>query len=96
RALLLEPEVLLLDEPCSALDPLSAEAIERLLVRLRSRCTIVLVTHQLAQARRIADHLGMFWMEGGVGRLLEAGEREQILARPRHPVTRAYILGLRG
>jgi phosphate transport system ATP-binding protein len=96
RALVLRPRVLLLDEPCSALDPISSGVVEEHITRLRGRCTIVIVTHNLAQARRMADETAVFWTRDGRGYLLESGTTEQIFASPRSPVTAAYIQGLRG
>jgi phosphate transport system ATP-binding protein len=96
RALVLKPRVLLLDEPCSALDPISSGVVEEHIIRLRGRCTIAIVTHNLAQARRMADETAVFWTRGGHGYLLEAGPTEQIFAAPQNAVTAAYIQGLRG
>lgn len=96
RALTLEPEVLLMDEPCSALDPIAGNAIEELILRLRQRYTVVIVTHNLAQARRISDHCGVFWVREGVGRLIECGESCQIFEAPGDPQTAAYVEGRRG
>ena len=62
-----------MDEPCSALDPISTQRIERLILELKERYTIVIVTHDLAQARRIADHVALFWSFEGKGRLIEYG-----------------------
>lgn len=96
RALVLRPRVLLLDEPCSALDPLSSATVEELITQLRGRCTIVIVTHNLAQARRVAGETAVFWTREGGGYLLESGPTEQIFEAPKHPVTAAYVKGLRG
>jgi phosphate transport system ATP-binding protein len=96
RALALEPQVILLDEPCSALDPISSGVIEELIGGLRGRCTIVIVTHNLAQARRLADHVGFFWVDGGSGVLVESGPAAQIFEAPQHPLTAAYMKGLKG
>jgi phosphate transport system ATP-binding protein len=96
RALALEPEVLLLDEPCSALDPLSSATVEDLVSSLRSRCTVVIVTHNLAQARRIADRVALFWVIEGCGMLVEHGPTEQIFGAPSHELTAAYVKGIRG
>jgi phosphate transport system ATP-binding protein len=96
RALVLRPRVLLLDEPCSALDPIASGVVEEHIARLRGRCTIVIVTHNLAQARRMADEVAVFWTRDGRGYLLEAGSTEQIFAAPQSAVTAAYIQGLRG
>ena len=95
RALALEPEVLLLDEPCSALDPLSSGVVEDLVASLRGRYTLLLVTHDLAQARRLADDAAFFWVEEGVGRLVESGAAAQIFEAPQSPLTRAYVAGRR-
>ncbi|MEK7357550.1 MAG: phosphate ABC transporter ATP-binding protein [Bdellovibrionota bacterium] len=78
RAVCLEPEVLLMDEPCSALDPISSEKIEELIRALRGRYTIVIVTHNLAQARRISDFTALFWTVAGCGRMIEFGPTQQI------------------
>lgn len=96
RSLALAPEVLLMDEPCSALDPLSSGVVEDLIVNLRGRYTILIVTHNLAQARRIADHAAFFWIQNGAGRLIEAGSAKQIFEKPRDPLTAAYVNGMRG
>lgn len=96
RALALSPEVLLMDEPCSALDPLSSGLVEDLIVDLRGRYTVLIVTHNLAQARRIADYTAFFWVQNGAGRLIEAGTAKQIFGEPRDPLTAAYVSGMRG
>jgi phosphate transport system ATP-binding protein len=96
RALVLQPEVLLLDEPCSALDPISSGVVEDLIASLRGRYTVVIVTHNLAQARRIGDYAALFWVEAEVGRLMEYGTVEQIFTNPQHPLTAAYVNGIRG
>ena len=96
RTLVLQPEVLLLDEPCSALDPLSTGVVEALMERLRERYTLVVVTHNLAQARRIADRAALFWLRDGVGTLIETGEVEQLFEAPQQPETADYVRGLRG
>jgi phosphate transport system ATP-binding protein len=96
RALVLSPEVLLMDEPCSALDPLSSGVVEDLIVGLRGRYTVLIVTHNLAQARRIADHAALFWVQNGAGQLIEAGTAKQIFEEPREPLTAAYVSGMRG
>lgn len=96
RALALKPEVLLLDEPCSALDPISSGVVEDRISSLRSRYTIVIVTHNLAQARRISDWTALFWVQGGAGRLIEFGSARQIFEAPQEPITTAYISGIRG
>ena len=96
RALILEPEVLLLDEPCSALDPMASGVVEDLILSLRRRFTIVTVTHNLAQARRVADDTLVFWTRDGVGQLIEAGATEQVFEAPTHSLTASYVNGDRG
>jgi len=96
RALVLRPEVLLMDEPCSALDPLSSGVVEDLIVRLRGNYTVVIVTHNLAQARRIANYAAFFWMTERVGNLIEFSASQPMFERPRHPLTAAYLGGVRG
>jgi phosphate transport system ATP-binding protein len=96
RALALKPQVVLFDEPCSALDPLSSQTVEDLIAGLRSRYTVLIVTHNLAQARRIADDVGVFWVVDGVGRLIEHGRSAQIFEAPAHPQTAAYLRGKSG
>jgi phosphate transport system ATP-binding protein len=75
RALVLEPDILLMDEPCSALDPLSSGVVEDLIQNLRGRFTVVIVTHNLAQARRIANYAAFFWVKDRAGTLVEFGKR---------------------
>ncbi len=96
RALVLQPEVLLLDEPCSALDPISSGVVEDLIASLQGRYTQLIVTHNLAQARRIADYAALFWVQDGVGRLIEYGTVEQIFETPQEALTAAYVNGIRG
>lgn len=96
RALALNPEVLLMDEPCSALDPISSGIVEDLISSLRGRYTVLIVTHNLAQARRIADYATLFWIQNGSGRLIEYGSVKQIFEVPRDALTAAYINGIRG
>jgi len=89
RALAVEPEVLLCDEPTSALDPISAQRIEAQLKELKERMTIVVVTHLLRQARRLADYVIFLWM----GELVESGPATQMFGAPRDERTRAYLAG---
>ena len=89
RALAVEPEVLLGDEPTSALDPISAQRIETQLQTLKNQMTIVVVTHLLRQARRLADYVIFLWM----GELVEAGPAAQLFNAPRDERTRAYLAG---
>lgn len=92
RALAAEPEVLLLDEPCSALDPISTAVIEELIVGLRESVAIVIVTHNLQQAQRVADHVAFMHL----GELVEYGSSEQIFASPRQQRTKDYVSGAFG
>src|SRR6059036_2952475 len=89
RALANEPEVLLMDEPCSALDPIATQRIEELLVELKKTYTIVIVTHNMQQAARVSDYTGFFY----VGRLVEFGVTQQVFTRPTDERTEAYITG---
>ena len=92
RALAAGPDVLLLDEPCSALDPISTATIEELIVSLRDRVAIVIVTHNLQQAVRVADHVAFMHL----GELVEYGPSEQMFERPARQRTRDYISGAFG
>jgi len=96
RALALRPDVLLLDEPCSALDPIATGVIEELIESLRGRLTAVVVTHNLDQARRIADYAAFFSNRDGAGRLIEHGSKEQIFQTPQDALTQAYVNGRKG
>ncbi len=89
RALAVEPEILLCDEPTSALDPISAQRIESQLQVLKEKMTIVVVTHLLRQARRLADYVIFLWM----GELVESGPATQIFGAPNDERTRAYLAG---
>jgi phosphate transport system ATP-binding protein len=80
---------LLCDESTASLDPISARAVERLLVTLKSHYTVVMVTHDLAQARRLADHVVFLWL----GELVEDGSASQVFERPREDRTQAYLAG---
>ncbi|MDB4908325.1 MAG: Phosphate import ATP-binding protein PstB [Gemmatimonadetes bacterium] len=89
RALANDPEVLLLDEPASALDPIATQRIEELLYELRKDLSIVIVTHNLQQAGRVADSIAFFYL----GRLIEAGPTQQLFTSPAQEQTEAYITG---
>ena len=89
RALAVEPEVLLCDEPTSALDPISAQRIEEQLQSIKAETTIVVVTHSLRQARRLADHVIFLWL----GDLVESGLAAEVFGNPRDERTRAYLTG---
>ncbi|MEX0942939.1 MAG: phosphate ABC transporter ATP-binding protein PstB [Pseudomonadales bacterium] len=89
RALAMQPEVILMDEPCSALDPVSTARIEDLLFELRERFTIVIVTHNMQQAARISDYTA--FLENGI--LVEFGETDQVFTRPAHERTQDYVTG---
>lgn len=92
RALAAEPEVLLLDEPCSALDPRSTQVIEDLITRLREEVAVVIVTHNLQQASRIADQVAFMYL----GELVEYGAAGQVFGSPRRERTRDYVAGAFG
>lgn len=89
RALAVQPEVILMDEPASALDPLATQKIEELIFELREQYTIVIVTHNMQQAARISDHTAFFYL----GELIEFGETDQIFTRPKLKKTEDYITG---
>ena len=95
RALVLKPDVLLLDEPCSALDPIAAGVVEDLIASLRGFYTVVMVTHDLAQARRLADRVAVFWADADGGRLVEQGPAAAVFADARKPIAAAYLRGER-
>ncbi|MGE5486295.1 MAG: phosphate ABC transporter ATP-binding protein PstB [bacterium] len=89
RALAVDPEVLLLDEPCSALDPIATAKIEELLFTLKENCTLVIVTHNMQQAARVAEYTGFFLL----GKLIEFDKTEVIFKRPAQKQTEDYITG---
>ncbi len=95
RATAVEPDVLLMDEPCSALDPIATVAIESLIAELKNRFTIVIVTHNMQQAARASDYTAFFNIErsGDPGRLVEIDETQTIFSTPASPATEAYISG---
>jgi len=89
RALAVEPEVILFDEPCSALDPISTSKIEDLMIELKEKYTLVIVTHNMQQAARVSDHTAFFLY----GKLIEFGETNQIFKKPKEKSTEDYIIG---
>lgn len=89
RAIAVRPQVLLLDEPCSDLDPISTKKIEELLINLKKAYTIVIVTHNMYQAKRISDIVGFFHL----GELIEFGTTKKIFNKPSHTITKNYIKG---
>lgn len=89
RTLAVKPEIILFDEPCSALDPISTSRIEELIMNLKKDYTIVIVTHNMQQAARISDHTGFFLM----GELIEFGQTRQIFQNPTEKSTEDYITG---
>ncbi|MBS2936385.1 phosphate ABC transporter ATP-binding protein [Nocardioides sp. J2M5] len=95
RAIAVEPQVLLMDEPCSALDPISTSAIEDLIHELKSDYTIVIVTHNMQQAARVSDETGFFNLKaaGQPGHLVEFNSTQKMFANPDNEATEAYISG---
>ena len=97
RAIATEPAVLLMDEPCSALDPIATRKIEELMLQLKKRFTIAIVTHNLQQAQRVADKTGFLYVDttqgGRTGYLVEFGDSEQIFENPKEKHTQEYIRG---
>lgn len=92
RVLAVEAEVILMDEPCSALDPIDTGKVEELIRELRERYTIVIVTHNMQQAARVSDQTGLFWL----GELVEFNPTEKLFTNPDHELTEAYITGRLG
>jgi phosphate transport system ATP-binding protein len=95
RAIAVEPQVLLMDEPCSALDPISTLAIEDLIHQLKDSYTIIIVTHNMQQAARVSDRTAFFTIAGAgkPGRLIEMGETAEMFSRPTEKATEDYITG---
>src|SRR5438477_2263116 len=89
RALAVEPEILLMDEPASALDPIATQRIEELIYQLKSRYTIVIVTHNMQQAARVSDVTAFFWL----GKLVECGRTNKIFTAPAEQLTEDYVTG---
>ena len=94
RVLALEPKALLMDEPCSALDPMATSIIETLIQQLKEKYTILLVTHNLSQAKRIADYVAFMWYNNSHGKLIEHNHSDIIFDTPSNPITAAYVKGL--
>jgi phosphate transport system ATP-binding protein len=92
RVLAVEPDVILMDEPCSALDPIDTRKIEELIRELRERYTIVIVTHNMQQAARVSDSTGLFWL----GELIEFNPTDKLFTNPDHDLTESYITGRMG
>jgi phosphate transport system ATP-binding protein len=92
RVLAVDPEILLFDEPCSALDPIATAKIEDLLVDLKKDYTVVIVTHNMQQAARVADKTAFFYL----GEMIEFGETESIFESPTQKLTEQYITGRMG
>ncbi len=92
RVLAVEPQVILMDEPASALDPIATGKIEELIAILKENYTIVIVTHNMQQAARVSDDTGLFWL----GELIEFSNTENIFTRPEHDLTENYITGRMG
>ncbi len=89
RAIAVNPEVILMDEPASALDPGATERVEQLILELQQRYCIIVITHSMAQAKRISQKTAFFHL----GRVVEYGATEQVFSEPRRPETRAYVTG---
>jgi phosphate transport system ATP-binding protein len=92
RAIAVKPEVILMDEPCSALDPIATLQIEELMRTLETDYTIVIVTHNMQQAARVSDQTGLFWL----GELVEFDDTQVVFTRPAHQLTEDYITGRTG
>lgn len=89
RAIALEPEILLMDEPTSAIDPVATAKIEDLIEEIKTKFTIVIVTHNMQQAARISDYTAFFYQ----GHIVEFGQTDQLFTNPKHPQTESYITG---
>ena len=89
RTLAIQPEVILMDEPCSALDPIATAKIEDLIDDLKKNYTVIIVTHNMQQAARVSDYTGFFYL----GKLIEFGETKQIFENPKEDLTEKYMTG---
>jgi len=92
RVIAVQPEVILMDESTSALDPIATLSIEELIAELKQDYTIVIVTHNMQQAARVSDHTGLFWL----GKLVEFSDTNEIFTKPKEELTEAYITGRMG
>ena len=92
RAIAIKPDVILMDEPCSALDPIATEKIEELINELKENYAIVMVTHSMSQAARVSQRAAYFHL----GNLVEAGNTKKIFGDPEHALTKNYIYGRTG
>jgi len=92
RAIAIEPEVLLMDEPCSALDPISTTKVEELMLQLKEQYTIVIVTHNMQQAQRVADYTAFMYL----GEVIEYGPTKELFENPKEELTRNYVGGTFG
>jgi len=92
RAIAVKPEVILMDEPCSALDPVATLAVEELMLNLAEQYTIVIVTHNMQQAARVSNFTGFFWL----GRLVEYNDTTELFTFPEEELTEAYLTGRQG
>ncbi len=97
RAIATEPDVLLMDEPCSALDPIATRQVEELMLRLKESFAVALVTHNMQQAQRVADQTAFFGVDmtqsGRTGYLVEMGDTKQVFSDPQEKLTREYVAG---
>jgi phosphate transport system ATP-binding protein len=92
RAIAVKPELILMDEPCSALDPVATLAVEELMINLAEQYTIVIVTHNMQQAARVSNFTGFFWL----GRLIEYNDTSDLFTYPEEELTEAYLTGRQG
>ena len=92
RVLATQPEVILMDEPCSALDPIATLRVEELMVRLQEEYTIVIVTHNMQQAARVSDFTALMWL----GELVEFGPTQRLFTQPKNKRTEDYVTGRMG
>jgi len=98
RTIALEPKVILMDEPCSSLDPISTDRIEELIHGIKGKYTILIVTHNLAQARRVCDYIFAFWYDetSSCGQILESGTCAEIFQHSQNKIIRDYVGGIKG